>query len=123
MALPPKMPPMDGANIPEAEPDAPPMPPMENVPSTQQTDPLEFMPSKAREALMKPSEEIGAVLMARLANMSEAELNALDSAITPEIQRILMGLLPELAEIISQVSGEEPMMMAEEEVGALGAMG
>ena len=72
---------------------------------------------------MQPSEEIGAVLMARLANMSEAELNALDSAITPEIQRILMGLLPELAEIISQVSGEEPMMMAEEEVGALGAMG
>jgi|TARA_R110002020_G_scaffold127739_6_gene286468 hypothetical protein len=123
MALPPQMPPMEGASMPEEAPGAPPMPPMEGAPETQQTDPLEFMPSKAREALMQPSEEIGAVLMARLANMSEAELNALDSAITPEIQRILMGLLPELAEIISQVSGEEPMMMAEEEVGALGAMG
>jgi len=123
MALPPQMPPMEGASMPEEAPGAPPMPPMEGAPETQQTDPLEFMPSKAREALMQPSEEIGAVLMARLANMSEAELNALDSAITPEIQRLLMGLLPELAEIISQVSGEEPMMMAEEEVGALGAMG
>ena len=122
MALPPEMSPMEGANMPEVASNAPPMSPMEGAAPPAQTDPLEFMPAKAREALMQPSEEIGAVLMARLANMSEAELSALDSAITPEIQRILMGLLPELAEIINQVGGEE-MVMTEEEVGALGTMG
>ena len=60
-------------------------------------------------------------MMARLANMSEQELSMLDSAISPETARILMKLLPELAELINAVSGEgQPM---QEEMGALSNMG
>ena len=45
----------------------------------------------------------------------------LDSAISPETARILMKLLPELAELINAVSGEgQPM---QEEMGALSNMG
>tara|TARA_R110000737_G_scaffold22512_1_gene41172 strand:+ start:115 stop:477 length:363 start_codon:yes stop_codon:yes gene_type:complete len=120
---------MDGANMAMAE-DMPmdagmPMPEEEMVGLTPE----------AVSRLMMPSEEIGAVLMARLVNMSQDELAMLDSVITPDIANILKRLLPELTSIIEQIEGgqvmaegemmmaEEPMMMAEEEVGALGAMG
>ena len=122
MARPPEMPSMDGANMAMAE-DMPmdagmPMPEEEMVGLTPE----------AVAQLMRPSEEIGAVLMARLVNMSQEELAMLDSAITPEIANVLKRLLPELTAIIEQIDGgemmpEEQMMMAEQEVGALGAMG
>ena len=122
MARPPEMPSMDGANMAMAE-DMPmdagmPMPEEEMVGLTPE----------AVAQLMRPSEEIGAVLMARLGNMSQEELAMLDSAITPEIANVLKRLLPELTAIIEQIEGgemmpEEQMMMAEQEVGALGAMG
>ena len=122
MARPPEMPSMDGANMPMPE-DMPmdagmPMPEEEMVGLTPE----------AVAQLMRPSEEIGAVLMARLVNMSQEELAMLDSAITPEIANVLKRLLPELTAIIEQIEGgemmpEEQMMMAEQEVGALGAMG
>ena len=45
----------------------------------------------------------------------------LDSAISPETARILIKLLPELAELINAVSGEGQQM--QEEMGALSNMG
>ena len=126
MARPPEMPSMDGANMQDmAMAEDMPMPEEEMVGLTPE----------AVSRLMMPSEEIGAVLMARLVNMSQDELAMLDSVITPDIANILKRLLPELTSIIEQIEGgqvmaegemmmaEEPMMMAEEEVGALGAMG
>lgn len=122
MARPPEMPPMDGANM-QMEENMP-------MPEGDMPMPEEEMVGLTPDAvaqLMRPSEEIGAVLMARLVNMSSEELAMLDSAITPEIANILKRLLPELTSIIEQIEGqmmpEEPMMMAKEEVGALGAMG
>ena len=106
----PPMPSMEGAN----------MPPMEG--SNQ--DLLEGMPPEARGALMEPDEEIEIVLMSRIANMSQEELSILDSAITPEVARVLMKVLPELGEIIDKVQGEmeQPMPMEEPPMGALGGM-
>ena len=133
MARPPEMPSMDGANMPMAED----MPMPEDMPMDAGMPMPEdvMLPKEAVDQLMMPSEEIGAVLMARLVNMSQDELAMLDSVITPDIANILKRLLPELTSIIEQIEGgqvmaegemmmaEEPMMMAEEEVGALGAMG
>jgi hypothetical protein len=138
MARPPEMPSMDGANMQDmAMAEDMPMP--EDMPmDAGMPMPEEEMVGLTPEAvsrLMMPSEEIGAVLMARLVNMSQDELAMLDSVITPDIANILKRLLPELTSIIEQIEGgqvmaegemmmaEEPMMMAEEEVGALGAMG
>lgn len=106
----PPMPSMEGAN----------MPPMEG--SNQ--DLLEGMPPEARGALMEPDEEIEIVLMSRIANMSQEELSLLDRAITPEVARVLMKVLPELGEIIDKVQGEmeQPMPMEEPPMGALGGM-
>jgi len=125
MARPPTMPSMDGANMQDM-----PMPEdmqmAEDMPMPEQQ--MERLPPEAVAQLMRPSEEIGAVLMARLSNMSQEELAMLDSAITPDIANVLKRLLPELTAIIEQIDGgemmpEEQMMMAEQEVGALGAMG
>ena len=120
MARPPEMPSMDGANMQMAED----MPMDARRPSPEDV----MLPKEAVEQLMMPSEEIGAVLMARLVNMSQEELAMLDNAITPEIANVLKRLLPELTSIIEQIDGgqvmaEEPMMMAEDQMGALGAMG
>lgn len=80
------------------------------------------MPEQAKARLMQPSDEISAVLMARLTNMAPEELRALDSAITPDVARVLMKLLPELRQLIEQVSGGG-QQMPQEEMGALGGMG
>ena len=80
------------------------------------------MPPEAKMSLMRPSEEMTAVLMARLANMSPEELRMLDKAITPETARILIKLLPELAELINAVEGMG-MQEDKKEMGALSKMG
>ena len=80
------------------------------------------MPPEAKANLMRPSEEMTAVLMARLANMSPEELRMLDKAITPETARILIKLLPELAELINAVEGMG-MQGDKKEMGALSKMG
>ena len=87
------------------------------------------MPEEAKANLKKPSEEIQIVLMSRLAEMNPEELQMLDKAITPEIMKVLVKLLPELAQLIQQIGGmseeemsmEEPKeeKMPEEEMGAL----
>lgn len=104
----PPMPRMEGANMPR-----------ERMPMPRERMP-ERMPPEAVERLMRPSEEIGAVLVARLSNMSPEELRMLDSAITPQVAQVLMRLLPELAELVAQIDqggqGEDAMM------GALGSM-
>ena len=100
----------------------PPIPNMEGANMPRQ-DLLEGMPPEARGALMEPDEEIEIVLMSRIANMSPEDLALLDRAITPEVARVLMKVLPELGEIIDKVQGEmqEPMM-EEPTMGALGGM-
>jgi|TARA_R110000764_G_scaffold92656_1_gene176032 hypothetical protein len=76
---------------------------------------VEFSP-EAKQNMMKPSPEIGAVIMARLGSMSEEQLDMLDRAITPEAAQALLLLLPELAELIQsleEVEGPEEAMMAQ----------
>ena len=70
--------------------------------------------------------------------MSDQELAMLDDVITPDVAQVLMKLLPELAELIAAVEGEEggrnlgqPQEQTQEapepqmapEMGALGGMG
>ena len=76
---------------------------------------------RAVEALQQPSQEIQAVLVSRLSNMSPEDLQMLDSVITPQVASILVRLLPELQEIIDMAQSQE-QPMPEEQMGALGAM-
>lgn len=91
----------------------PPMPEMAQQPTASAM----AMPPEAIQTLMQPSEEMQAVLLARISNMAPQELQMLDSAITPEVANVLMKLLPELGEIINQIGGQ-----AEPEMGALGSI-
>jgi|TARA_R110000822_G_scaffold284410_1_gene405885 hypothetical protein len=91
----------------------PPMPSMAGANMGDQG--VEFSP-EAKQNMMKPSPEIGAVIMARLGSMSEEQLDMLDRAITPEAAQALLLLLPELAELIQsleEVEGPEEAMMAQ----------
>jgi len=100
----------------------PPMPEMRGA-NMKREDPLGAMPQQGRENLMKPSRSIGAVLVARLANMSQQELSMLDKAITPEVARVLMKLLPELQELIGEIEGMNARQPQRPQMGALGNMG
>ena len=81
------------------------------------------MDPRAREAMMQQDEEIAAVLLARLSNMSPEELGRLDEAITPEVARILIKLIPELAQLIEAVEGQQAApQQAAPQMGALGGM-
>ena len=81
------------------------------------------MDPRAREAMMQPDEEIAAVLLARLSNMSPEELGRLDEAITPEVARILIKLIPELAQLIEAGEGQQAApQQAAPQMGALGGM-
>ncbi len=88
--------------------------------------PMRQMPPEAQQRLMQPSQEIGAVLIARLSLMSPEELKTLDKAITPESARVLAKLLPELEQIIQQIesaSGQNRQQQpAQQQMGALGGM-
>ena len=86
-------------------------------------NPLAAMPAEARGNLMKSSDSIRAVLMSRLANMGPEELRMLDSAITPEVARVLMKLLPELQELIGEIEGMNARQPQRPQMGALGNMG
>ena len=103
----------------------PPMPDMSGA-NMKRENPMNAMPAKGREHLMKSSQEIAAVLMARLANMSPEELRMLDSAITPAVARVLMRLLPELRELIGAVNAQnakmKPQQAMPKQMGALGNM-
>lgn len=83
-------------------------------------DPMAEMPQEARDAVMRPSEELALVLMARLSNMAPEELQMLDTVITPEVARVLVRLLPELEEIINSIEGTPAEM--QEQIGALSTM-
>ena len=97
----------------------PPMPDMAPPMSDMAQQPMAdmAMPPEAVQNLMQPSEEMQAVLLARISNMAPQELQMLDSAITPEVANVLMKLLPELGQIINQIGGQ-----AEPEMGALGSI-
>jgi hypothetical protein len=85
-------------------------------------NPMNELPPAAQQRLMQPSQEIGAVLLARISLMSPEELKTLDEAITPKTARVLMKLLPELEQIIQQVGGQSQQPQPQQEMGALGGM-
>ena len=85
---------------------------------------------ETRKMIFNPSEEMQTVLMMRLAEMTEDELNALDKAISPDVMDVLMKFLPELGMLIEKIAdmkeGDEPEMQEtkeamppEENMGAL----
>ena len=74
------------------------------------------MPEQAKERLAQPSEQMRVVLMARLAEMSPEELQALDKAITPDVMNVIMKLLPELGALIQQVMENSEQDMPQEEM-------
>ena len=86
--------------------------------------PMRDLPPEAQQRLMQPSEEIGAVLLARISLMSPEELKTLDRAITPDTARVLAKLLPELEQIIQQISNASSpaQQPAQGQMGALGGM-
>jgi len=92
-------------------------------------NPMRNLPPEAMKNLLKPDEEIAAMLVARLAAMSEQELQMLDAVITPEVAKVLMKLLPELQELIAAVEGggaqqaPQAAQQAASPMGALGGMG
>ena len=94
-------------------------------------NPMRNLPPEAMKNLLKPDEDIAAMLVARLSAMSEQELSMLDTVITPEVAQVLMKLLPELQELIAAVEGgsmaqEAPaprQAQAAPQMGALGGMG
>jgi len=84
--------------------------------------PMRELPPEAQQRLMQPSEEIGAVLLARISLMSPEDLKTLDEAINPQTARVLMKLLPELEQIINQVGGQAQQRPPQQDMGALGGM-
>jgi hypothetical protein len=115
MMMPPEMMPQE-MQAPVPPQDMMPQDPMAEMPQ----DPMAEMPQEARDAVMRPSEELALVLMARLSNMAPEELQMLDTVITPEVARVLVRLLPELAEIINSIEGTPAEM--QEQIGALSSM-
>ena len=115
MMMPPEMMPQE-MQAPVPPQDMMPQDPMAEMPQ----DPMAEMPQEARDAVMQPSEELALVLMARLSNMAPEELQMLDTVITPEVARVLVRLLPELAEIINSIEGTPAEM--QEQIGALSSM-
>jgi hypothetical protein len=85
-------------------------------------NPLSAVPAEGRANLMKSSDSIRAVLMSRLANMAPNELQMLDSAITPEVARVLMKLLPELQELVGAVSSQRQGMQKRQAPQPAGGM-
>ena len=82
------------------------------------------MPPEIKTNIMKASPQLAAVLITRLGAMTEAQLDQLDKAISPEAARALLILLPELAELMQAItSGGDaaPAPMAPE-MGALGGV-
>ena len=87
---------------------------------------------EVRKMIFNPSEEMQTVLMMRLAEMTEDELNSLDEAISPKVMNVLIKFLPELQMLIEKIGDlksepkeemKEPMqekeMPPEETMGAL----
>jgi len=109
-------------------------PPMPDMAGANMNDEGMEMSQEAKTNMMKPSPEVGAVIMARLGSMTEEQLEMLDRAISPEAAQALLMILPELAELIGaieEVTGpDEEAMMAQAApaprqappMGALGGM-
>ena len=93
------------------------IPPMPDMAGANMNDEGMEMSQEAKTNMMKPSPEVGAVIMARLGSMTEEQLEMLDRAISPEAAQALLMLLPELAELIQaleEVDGpDEEAMMAQ----------
>ena len=78
----------------------------------------EAMPPEGVEIAKRPDQSIQMVLLSRLEDMSPEEIKELDRAIDSKTAKVLMKLLPELAELINRSmakSGGAP----KEDMGAL----
>tara|TARA_R110001583_G_scaffold82485_1_gene218754 strand:+ start:543 stop:884 length:342 start_codon:yes stop_codon:yes gene_type:complete len=99
----PQMPDMAGANMSNGKP------------NTKEVS------ARAKQNMMKPSQELAAVLISRLTTMTPEQLDALDRAITPEAAKALIVLLPELGELMTAIDGGNAGRQ-EDPIGALGGM-
>ena len=105
----PAMPSMEGANMP---------------PEAMMAPSADMIPPEAMQRMMQSDEAIQSVLMVRLNQMTKEELEALDSAITPDVAAVLVKLLPEFKEIIeAMASVEQPSMPAPRQEPDMGALG
>lgn len=93
---------------------------------------------EARQKIMGSSKTVASILMSRLMEMTPEELQMLDKAISPDVAKVLIKLLPELKDLIEAVERggvgdampeDQEMMMDKEEdddmpkdMGALGSM-
>ena len=115
-AMPPEM---QGAMPPQA------MPPEAMPPEMQGALPPQAMPpelapeSIATEAMMAPDPDVTAIVATRLSAMAPEDLELLDAAITPDVAKALVKLLPELQSIIDMIGDEG---MPADEMGALGGI-
>jgi hypothetical protein len=71
------------------------------------------IPPEAQQNLMSADPDIQAVLLSRISQMTPDELTTLDNAISPEVTRALLKLLPELQEIITMVNQQKNEMPTE----------
>lgn len=96
---------------------------METMPTDANENPMANISEDAKATLMSPDEDIAAVVMSRLSNISEMELKQLQDVITPATAPIIMKILPELMQIleISLAKGGQ-QQMPEQQMGALGEM-
>lgn len=96
---------------------------METMPTDANENPMANISEDAKATLMSPDEDIAAVVMSRLSNISEMELKQLQDVITPATAPIIMKILPELMQIleVSLAKGGQ-QQMPEQQMGALGAM-
>lgn len=101
----------------EMQPD---MPSMEGANMNQ--DPLSMMDPKAREAFMQPDDAITSVLLIRMGNLSQEELETLSKVMTPETVSVMLKLLPELRDLIEAVSQRGAAEPMQEQTGALGGI-
>jgi len=109
--------------MPMSEADLQMMQTMETMPTDANENPMANISEDAKATLMSPDEDIAAVVMSRLSNISEMELKQLQDVITPATAPIIMKILPELMQIleISLAKGGQ-QQMPEQQMGALGAM-
>lgn len=109
----------------------PPMPNMAGANMSGGKPPPQEIAAKAKQNMMKPSQELAAVLISRLSNMTPEQLSALDRAITPEAAKALIVLLPELGELMTAIDSvgssqqqapAAPQQAQGQPMGALGGM-
>lgn len=102
----------------------PPMPNMAGANMSGGKPSPQEIAAKAKQNMMRPSEEIAAVLVARLGALTPQQLAELDRAITPEVANAIVKIIPELGALIKMVDqGEAPAAPQQAQGQPMGALG